>query len=269
MEAELTNLLNSFKESGFITILTGAGISAESGIPTFRGEEGYWKIGSKNYHPQEMATYEMFRKNPYEVWQWYIYRRGICNEAKPNKGHIAIVKMEDYFKERFLLITQNVDGLHIRAGNSIEKTWEIHGNINRMRCSMECSNENYKIPLLLQTTDKNRILREEEKKLLRCPKCSAKTRPHILWFDESYNEEYYRFESAISASQRLDLLIVIGTTGATALPDIIIRTVIKREKPVIMIDPYENQITQLIKTYHKGYYFQKKSGEVLNELQIG
>ncbi len=266
MSLKPEELLNFIKESGLLVILTGAGMSAESGIPTFRGEEGYWKVGSKHYHPQEMATLSMFSRVPYEVWKWYLYRRETCNQVQPNSGHIVLGEMEKKLKDRFLLITQNVDGLHIRAGNSRKRTYEIHGNINRMRCSEECSRETFPIPVNLQWKDKEREFSREEKNLLVCPLCGKMARPHILWFDECYNELYYKFESSLSAADKLDLLIVIGTTGTTTLPYRIITGVMNRGKPFIVIDPYENDVTELAKQYNKGCHLQHKSGEILPEI---
>jgi NAD-dependent deacetylase len=103
-----------------VLVLTGAGISADSGIPTFRGKEGYWTIGSKNYHPQELARLSAFRQMPDEVWSWYLYRREICNKAEPNPSHYALVELETLLTaagRKFTLVTQNVDGLHLRAGS--------------------------------------------------------------------------------------------------------------------------------------------------------
>ena len=92
MQEEARKVLQQIAQgSGRITVLTGAGISAESGIPTFRGPEGYWTVGSKVYQPQEMATFHMFSQQPDEVWKWYLYRMGICNQAQPNPGHMALV----------------------------------------------------------------------------------------------------------------------------------------------------------------------------------
>jgi len=116
-----------------VVVLTGAGVSAESGIPTFRGPEGYWSVGSEVYHPQEMATHAAFRRMPREVWRWYLYRWSVCRAAAPNPGHHALAELEQGLGERFWLITQNVDGLHLRAGNSAGRTLEIHGNIDYMR----------------------------------------------------------------------------------------------------------------------------------------
>ena len=116
-----------------LVFLTGAGISAESGIPTFRGKEGYWTIGSKVYQPQEMATWSNFSQMPAEVWRWYLYRRAICHQAKPNPAHLALADLEARLQSDFTLVTQNVDGLHLRAGNSFDRTYQIHGNIDYMR----------------------------------------------------------------------------------------------------------------------------------------
>ncbi|MFH2001563.1 MAG: Sir2 family NAD-dependent protein deacetylase [Planctomycetota bacterium] len=146
----IQKLQQLFQNGGKLVVLTGAGISAESGIPTFRGPEGYWTVGSKEYRPEEMATWSMFQRCPDEVWQWYLYRRGVCNRAEPNKGHKAVVQMEALFRDRFTLLTQNVDGLHIRAGNSEQRTFEIHGNINRMRCAREFRKKIYPMHTGLQ-----------------------------------------------------------------------------------------------------------------------
>src|SRR5512134_2923763 len=95
MDPKLSKLLHAVRRSGGnVLALTGAGISAESGIPTFRGKEGYWTVGSRNYMPQEMATHEMFLRRPEEVWRWYLFRFGICRHAQPNAGHRALVDVD-------------------------------------------------------------------------------------------------------------------------------------------------------------------------------
>ena len=124
-----------------VVVLTGAGISAESGVPTFRGEDGLWK----KFRPEELATFDAFMANPQLVWEWYEYRRKIIEEIKPNPAHLALVEFQNYF-EKFDLITQNVDGLHLTAGSSGQETYQIHGNINKMRCSKECHATLYPLP---------------------------------------------------------------------------------------------------------------------------
>lgn len=218
-ESIFDRIKKNFSDHSKIVVLTGAGISAESGIPTFRGKEGYWTVGSREYHPQEMATLAIFRVNPEAVWTWYLYRHSVCNNAQPNAGHLAIAEMEKLFGARFRLITQNVDGLHLRAGNSLERTFQIHGNINYVRCAGNCGHQVFPIPLKVSPeVVKKTTLTAEEKKLLQCPKCQNWLRPHILWFDEYYDEEYYHYQSSIRAAMDADVLLVVGTSGATNLP---------------------------------------------------
>ena len=242
MDRHLEKILHDFaKGSGHLTILTGAGISAESNIPTFRGPEGYWTIGSNEYQPQEMATYRMFRQKPEEVWKWYLYRIGVCKKAQPNPGHHALAEMEMLFKDRFTLITQNVDNLHLRAGNSLDKTFQIHGNVFFMRCADECKREVFPIPKNLTGREKHETLTETDRQLLMCPYCSSRTRTHVLWFDEMYNEHYYRYHSALKVAGETDLLLVVGTSGATSLPNQVVWEVKNRNGIIIDINIEKNR----------------------------
>jgi len=201
MEAALFHQLESAaKGDGRITVLTGAGISAESGIPTFRGPEDYWTVGSREYHPQEMATFQMFQKHPEEVWRWYLYRLGVCRHALPNPGHRALVEMERLFQDRFTLITQNVDGLHLRAGNSLKRTFQIHGNIFFMRCAGACSDTLYPVPDDMRGKKRDEPLNDADRALIRCPACGGYARPHVLWFDEANNEAYFKFHSSLEVA---------------------------------------------------------------------
>jgi NAD-dependent deacetylase len=202
----LASLLGPIRESkGLLVFLTGAGISAESGIPTFRGPEGYWTVGSSVYHPQELATSAAFQRMPDEVWRWYLHRRRVCRQAEPNPAHLALSDLEGGLDERFLLITQNVDGLHLRAGNTQQRCYEIHGNIDYMRCSRDCSSALYPIE-----TD---VVAD-----LLCPLCGTRARPHVLWFDECYDETLFRFESSLRAASQCELIVTIGTSASTNLP---------------------------------------------------
>jgi NAD-dependent deacetylase len=237
MEDRLKAIVEGFLSTDSrITFLTGAGISAESNIPTFRGPEGYWRVGSKNYHPQEMATYQMFQQEPEEVWTWYLYRMGVCKKANPNPGHFALVVFERMFGDRFTLITQNVDNLHIRAGNTLERTLQIHGNIFFMRCVSECKEHVYPLPPEIDGKEKGDQLTARDRRLLKCPDCSGPVRPHVLWFDESYNENYYRLYSSLKAAFETGLLVVAGTSGATNLPNQIVSEVFRNSKPIIDIN---------------------------------
>src|SRR5258707_520163 len=124
----LTTARESLARRGNVIVLPGAGVSAESGIPTFRGKDGYWTIGTRDYHPQELATHAAFETMPWDVWAWYLYRRGVCRAAQPNAGHAAIVRWDATLGDRFALVTQNVDGLHPRAGSPPARTFAIHGD---------------------------------------------------------------------------------------------------------------------------------------------
>lgn len=238
-----------------VTWLTGAGVSAESGIPTFRGPEGYWKVGSRNYHPQELATWAAFQQMPEEVWGWYLHRRGVCRAAEPNTAHKALVKAERQGGSRFLLITQNVDGLHLRAGNSPERTYQIHGNIGFMRCSRECLPAPLPLPDGLEVNwGKGRLPTAREQELLRCPSCGAWARPHVLWFDERYDEPNFRFQSSIEAARRASLLIVVGTTGATSLPMHIATIVAQRQVPMLVVNPEPNPFSMIVERTGMGAF---------------
>lgn len=254
------------KNAKRFTVLTGAGISAESGIPTFRGPEGFWTIGSKEYHPQEMATYQMFLEKPDEVWTWYLYRMGICAQAKPNPGHVALAEMETIFGNRFTLITQNVDNLHLRAGNSLEKTFQVHGNVFFMRCTRQCSTSVYRLPAQVQPKAKGESLTATDRHHLKCPECGAPARPHVLWFDESYNEVHYRFHSALQVAEDTDLLLTVGTSGATNLPNQIIREVYSHGGTIFDINIEDNPFSRIAEKSHRGGFLKAPGAIVLPEI---
>ncbi len=248
---------------GLITVLTGAGVSAESGIPTFRGPEGYWTAGSVNYQPSEIATNSMFERNPKEVWKWFLFRRGVCADARPNPGHLAIVEMEKLLKNRFRLITQNVDGLHLRAGNTLEATYQVHGNLNYMRCSRECSSGVYPVPETIPKIARGEDLSEVDWALLKCPICGSMSRPHVLLWDEYYDEEFYRFESSLRDSCSTSLLVVVGTTGSTNLPNRVVASVSSRGGAIIDIDIEENVFSKAALQSPGGLFLKGSSGSIL------
>lgn len=253
MDARLRALLDRAKETpGLIVALTGAGISAESGIPTFRGKEGYWTVGSTVYHPQEMATHKAFRRMPVDVWQWYLYRRTVCRRAVPNRAHAALVALEARMGQRFRLITQNVDGLHLRAGSSPERTYQIHGNIDFMRCASECSTALYPIPDVIGEVEPDTRLTEEQTEALRCPACGTRARPHVLWFDESYDEPLFRFESSLSVAARAALVLVIGTSASTTLPWHVVQTAASAGAVIIDVNVDANPFAEIAETVAHG-----------------
>jgi NAD-dependent deacetylase len=251
MEEKLERILLGVRDArGKVLVLTGAGISAESGIPTFRGKEGYWVVGSRNYMPQEMATHEMFERAPEEVWRWYLYRFGVCKDARPNAGHDAIVRLERAFGERFTLVTQNIDGLHRRAGS--ERVLAIHGDAAWARCAAECGLGRVDLPPLVPRGSEP--LGAAERAALTCPRCGGWLRPHVLWFDEYYDEENYRMDTALRAAGAADLLLVVGTSGATNLPMQIGQLVYRRGAALVDVNPEENPFAELAARSPAGFF---------------
>jgi NAD-dependent deacetylase len=270
--------------TGPIVFLTGAGISAESGVPTFRGPEGYWRVGSRNYQPTEMATARAFAGMPEEVWRWYLYRRGVCRSAAPNAAHRALVSLEQRLDpaateqpdadeprarpnpSRFLLVTQNVDGLHLRAGSSPERTYQIHGNIDFCRCLRGCAPLVRPLPPeVSQAWPLDRALTETDRAALRCG-CGAWLRPHVLWFDESYDEPLFRYVSALRAAETAAALIVVGTSGATSLPTRICEAVAVRGAPFVVIDPEPTVFSELAESTARGLFLRGTASATLPEL---
>lgn len=173
-----------------ITVLTGAGISADSGVPTFRGTDGLWRT----YRAEDLATPEAFERDPRLVWEWYNWRRELIATKRPNAAHLALVELER-LAPAFWLITQNVDGLHRDAGS--RNLTEIHGNIWTVRCTgCNVVSENRDVPISI---------------LPSCSKCEALLRPHIVWFGESLLVA--DLEQCSTVLRRCDLLLVIGTSG--------------------------------------------------------
>lgn len=183
-------MIERFRRAKRLVVITGAGISAESGVPTFRGSDGLWR----RYRAEDLATPQAFRRDPRLVWEWYDWRRRLISGKEPNAGHLAIVAMEGLFEE-FLLITQNVDGLHRKAGS--RKLIEIHGNLWRVRCTGEGKvSFNNEVPL--------------KEIPPRCT-CGAPLRPDVVWFEESLSEK--DLADSHMALQECDSLLVVGTSA--------------------------------------------------------
>jgi NAD-dependent deacetylase len=168
-----------------VVVLTGAGVSADSGIPTFRGPGGMWR----NFRPEDLATPEAFRRDPATLWEWYEWRRGLVREASPNAAHRALARLSGA-----VIVTQNVDGLHTRAGS--RDVVELHGSILRARCVREGT-----------TTERD----EPFDALPPHCECGALLRPDVVWFGEMLPED--AVGRAAVAVQGADLLLVIGTSG--------------------------------------------------------
>jgi len=183
-------LIEKLSKAKSIAVITGAGISAESGVPTFRGADGLWK----KYRAEELATPYAFKKDPKLVWEWYDWRRGLISKTSPNKGHLAIAEMESLIKD-FTLITQNVDGLHRSAGS--KNIIEIHGNLWRVKC-IDHGHISYNMDVPLKEIPPH------------CH-CGSIVRPDVVWFGESLSQS--DINNSYDALRRAEILLVVGTSG--------------------------------------------------------
>jgi NAD-dependent deacetylase len=265
--ASLDALLADLSPEGPLVVLTGAGISAESGIPTFRGPEGYWRAGSRHYRPMELATRAAFERVPEDVWGWYLFRRAVCRAAQPNRAHLALAELERRVDGRLLLVTQNVDGLHLRAGSRPDRTFQIHGNIHLMRCGKACSRALSPVPEALDAEwGEGRVPTPAELAALACPRCGALGRPHVLWFDEHYDEAWFRFDSSLAAVSEAALLVVVGTSGSTNLPTQMCLVAAERGIPFVVIDPEPTPFSRLAEKSPRGLHLAGSATEWLPEV---
>jgi len=198
-------LVERLSSSKDLAVLTGAGVSQESGVPTFRGEDGLWR----QYRAEELATWQAFEADPSLVWSWYDYRRQLVADSKPNAAHEAIAALERAFTS-FSLITQNTDGLHERAGS--EAVVELHGNIWRARCTHDLCTSYQSVFQLAETP------LPEIPPL--CPDCGALLRPDVVWYGEPLPMDAYELSHEIAS--RCDAMLVVGTSAvvhpAASLP---------------------------------------------------
>ena len=222
-----------------IVVLTGAGISAESGVPTFRGKEGLWG----KFRPEELATMDAFMANPEIVWEWYNWRRDLMGKVEPNQGHHAITKLEK-LADRFTLITQNVDGLHQIA--KTKNILELHGNIYRNKC-VRCN----------KIVEDHIEINPEDIPI--CQHCEEKIRPDIVWFGEMLDKDI--IEQAFSDSEKADIFFSVGTSAivhpAASLP------IAAKQSGAILV---EINMEDTALTSYADYFIQGKSGEILPEI---
>ena len=233
------DLITALRSAQHIVILTGAGISAESGLRTFREEQtGLWA----KYDPQELATPQAFQRNPKLVWEWYAWRRELAAQAKPNPGHLALAELEQLVPQ-FTLITQNVDGLHQQAGS--QNVIELHGNIRRTICSSE-----RKVVESWPETDEVPP---------RCPDCGSFLRPDVVWFGETLPPQ--ALTDAFEAAQQCDLFMSVGTSSlvqpAASLP----LAALERGVVVVEVNPNSTPLSP-----HVTYVLPGPAGRVLPKL---
>ena len=221
-----------------LLVFTGAGISAASGVPTFRDPGGLWD----KYSPEELANEEAFRRDPELVWSWYQWRRGLIKECSPNPGHTAIAQLESMVPE-FLLVTQNVDGLHQAAGSKNIRC--LHGDIFVNRC-LDCKNIT------------SRDLLDKEKPV-KCEQCDSLYRPGVVWFGESLDSE--TLNHAWKSAENCDLFLSVGT-AANVQPAAVLISVAKQAGAyVVEINPGGSQATEIV-----DLAFDQASEEVLPAL---
>ena len=224
--------------AGSVAVLTGAGISAESGVPTFRGAEGLWK----NFRAEELATPQAFARDPKLVWEWYAWRRKLISEVEPNAGHDAIAKLEERVAD-FTLITQNVDGLHDRAGS--RNVIKIHGDIWEVRC-VSC----------------NRERRDERLEFPETPplcECGGMLRPAVVWFGESLPEGAW--EASELAVTTAEVMLVVGTSAVVYPAAGLVPLAKQAGAKVIEVNLEETQFSSMLDCSLRG-----KSGEILPRL---
>lgn len=234
---KLTQLREVLPHVNHITVFTGAGISAESGVPTFRSPDGIWA----KFKPEELANINAFMANPERVWEWYEHRREVVEHAQPNPGHYAIVALESLF-DRVDVITQNVDGLHGRAGS--RRIHELHGSLHAHRC-LECSS-----PYSLSANEEG---------VPRCRACGGLIRPGVVWFGEDLPQETW--QEAEASTRACDLFLSVGTSTvvypAAQLPFL----ALSLGKHVIEVNPEATDLTRHADTILRG-----AAGAMLPEL---
>jgi NAD-dependent deacetylase len=234
----MKDVAQAFARARRVAVITGAGVSAESGVPTFRGDGGLWR----NFRAEELATPAAFARDPQLVWDWYDWRRGICAKAEPNAAHKTIAAMEGGYPE-FLLITQNVDGLHNRAGS--RKIAEIHGNIWKARCT-RCA-RCFDIP------------EKPTGGMPHCPECQALARPHIVWFGEAYDASL--LESVLEFLSAAEAVLVVGTSGMVPMPVYLTQHTVQAGAWAVDVNLEDSQLTSVVHASVRG-----RAGDVLPEL---
>jgi NAD-dependent deacetylase len=227
------------REAQSVCVLTGAGVSAESGIPTFRGEGGLWR----RFRAEDLATPEAFATDPKVSWEWYDWRRQVIAKAQPNPGHLALVELENRVPT-FTLVTQNVDGLHHRAGS--RNIISVHGDIWNVRC-LECA---------YSEKDERAPLPEIPP---RCPRCGGLLRPGVVWFGESLPVEPWR--AAEAAASKCDVLLVAGTSAVVMPVGGLVGKARQAGARVIEINADQTRISNTVDLSIRGPF-----GEILPQL---
>lgn len=251
MNAELRRLaddLLAMEETDALLVVTGAGVSLASGIPTFRGSDpdAVWAKDTTS-----LGTYRFFSIDPVSSWAWYLARFEALAGAEPNPAHHALVGLERALIERgsdVLLVTQNIDGLHRAAGS--ERLVEVHGRADRVRCDrIGCEHAAPRGSLPRTSVDMASFLAAPSRATLpRCPSCGALVRPHVLWFDETYTEHVdYGFGRAMYAASRASVVLFAGTSFAVGITALVLEQAEARGAAVYAIDPVPRPAGRLVR----------------------
>lgn len=267
MKTQLEEIIHQVyhkEKRNLFTFLTGAGISSDSGIPTYRGTDGIWVKGTQFHKPEEFGTLKYFKQNPEEVLQYSLFRKKMFESAAPNESHFHLAEIEKMLQDRFCLITQNIDNLHRRAGN--HRIYEIHGNNREIKCSNGCK-EIVHLPEEIKGKNIDEDLTAKDIELLTCSLCGHWMRPNILWFDEYYDEKTNKKFSSLKVAKNSGVLFIIGTSGATNLPLAIAETSLKYGAYIVDINTEDNHFTELIKNKKNKLIIREKSTEVLKVIK--
>lgn len=229
MEDLLARARQCLQHAAHIAVLSGAGISAESGVPTFRdAQTGLWA----RFRPEELATEDAFRRHPERVWDWYAERRASLAAVQPNAGHLALAEFERRHPGRLTVITQNVDGLHQRAGS--QDVLALHGSLAEDRWLDPCA---------LHRQGACDVARAEPGRPPRCPQCGNPVRPAVIWFGEMLPEDALR--QAEQAASRCDVMLVVGTAGAVYPAAGLAHQARAVGAQVIIVNPHPSELDEL------------------------
>lgn len=261
--SDLAKFRELLSTASHVAILTGAGVSAESGVPTFRGAGGFWRT----YQAQDLATPEAFHQDPSLVWEFYHYRREVMISKAPNPAHTAIAELEKRLTgegRQVVVITQNIDELHRRAGTS--NLIELHGSLFKTRCTRcEEVKENKTSPICEALRDKGapdhqaRAARLPVSDLPRCGSCGGLLRPHVVWFGEGLEEEV--LATAHHHLDRCDLCLVVGTSSVVYPAAMFAPEVARRGVPVAEFNLENTPATSRLGGH--GFFFEGPCGTTL------
>ncbi len=239
MLEEMSEVCACLGKARRLVVFTGAGVSAESGVPTFRGPQGIWRT----FRAEDLATREAFERDPQFVWEWYVWRQQRIAACEPNAGHLAIRRMEENWPS-VILITQNIDGLHQRAGSRC--VLELHGQIWKARCVREDTVQDFPAAAILPP---------------HCA-CGSLLRPHVVWFGEALDRNVVGL--AGEATRCCDVFLSVGTSARVSPANQLIMLAVHNGATVIEINPEPTPVSLLVKFSLRG-----PAGELLPQLVEG